>query len=360
VRKAAQALKLRTDASARFEQGLSPELCAYAMQQAVNLIAAIAGGEVAGFVDVYPQKQQEAFVSVTTEKINRILGTSLTGADVADVFVRLGFAYKEQYGVFEVKVPFERLDLTIAEDLVEEVGRIVGYDQVPAVPLPPFENKIETNPNFYAAEKAREELAAQGYSEVFTSVFAESGQRAVANKIGGERPYLRDSLLPGLADALKKNVPNKDLLGLKEIKLFEIGPVWKGGQEAVMVGTISEKGAAQENLLEPLPATQYDELPLSQTGRYQAFSRYPYIVRDVAMWTPAATDDAAVLEQIKKEAGELAVAVRLFDRFEKEGKTSLAYRIIFQSFERTLTEVEVNAIMDKVSQKLKDQGFEIR
>lgn len=360
VRKTSQALKLRTDASARYEQELSPELCAVAMQQAVNVITAIAGGEVAGFVDVYPAPQPKMFANVAVEKVNRVLGAHLTAADVADVFTRLGFGYKEQDGVFEVQVPQERLDITIPEDLVEEVGRIVGYDKVPAVPLPPVDVAPAVNVNFAAAEAIREELMAQGYSEVFTSVFADKGERVVANKVDGVRPYLRDSLVPGLTDALAKNKPNKDLLGLKEVKLFEIGVVWKGGQEVTMIGTVTERQPASERPLETSSAATYTDLPLSTTERYQAFSRQPYIVRDVALWVPADTNADAVRENIKAQAGELCTTVRLFDTFEKEGKKSLAFRLIFQSFERTLTEVEANAAMEKVAATLKAQGFEIR
>ncbi len=360
VRKTAQALKLRTDASARYEQELSPELCAIAMQQAVNVISSIAGGEVAGFVDVYPAPQPKQYASVTLEKINSVLGTHLTGADVADVFTRLGFGYKEQDGVFEVQVPPERLDITMPEDLVEEVGRVVGYDQVPAVPLPTVDVAPVVNVNFAAAEAAREALMAEGYSEVFTSVFADTGERVVANKVDGVRPYLRDSLVPGLTDALAKNKPNKELLGLKEVKLFEIGVVWKGGQEVTMVGTVSDKQPASEKPLETSAAAAYVDLPLSTTERYQTFSRQPYIVRDIAMWTPAGTDANAVAQTIKTEAGELCMTVRLFDTFTKDNRTSLAFRLIFQSFERTLTEAEANAAMDKVSAALKAQSFEIR
>lgn len=360
VRKTAAALKLRTDASARFEQQLSPELAAHGMQNMIEFVQNMIGGEVAGFVDIYPEPQKPMYASVTIEKVNKTLGTQLTGADVADVFTRLGFAYKEQDGVFEVHVPAERLDLAIPEDLVEEVGRIVGYDKVPAVPLPAFDKKPEVNANFYAAEKAREELVMQGYSEVITSVFADKGERVVLNKVDGVRPYLRESLLPSLQDALQKNKPNKDLLGLKEIKLFEVGTVWKGGKELVMLGKVGEKEAANESELKPVEAEQYEQLALSGATRYKTFSKYPYIVRDIALWVPKGTESVEVLESIKREAGELAQTVTLFDTFEKGGKVSLAYRIIFQSFERTLTEAEVNQIMANIGAILVDNRFEIR
>ena len=361
VRKTAATLKLRTDASTRFEQGLSPELCARGMEGMLEFIQHQIGGEVVGFVDVYPEPQQQTFVAVTTEKVNNILGTQLTGADIADVFTRLGFAYKEEDGVFEVQPPLERLDITIAEDLVEEVVRIVGYDKIAATPLPPSQLQPAINAHFYSAEKVREELQAQGYSEVLTSVFTDKGERVVLNKVDGVHPYLRESLVPGLTEALAKNKPNKDILGLTEIKLFEIGTVWKGGKEVVMVGTVTEKEkAAEKALAEDAAATSYQNLPLSTATRYQSFSKYPYIVRDIALWTPADTNAEEVLEMIKTQAGELCVKIYLFDTFTKEGRVSLAFRLIFQSFERTLTEEEVNKIMAELSGILGDKGFEIR
>lgn len=364
VRRTAQALKLRTDASARFEQGLSPELAARGMQGMMEFIQHQTGGEIVGFVDAYPTPQEKTYVSVTLEKINNALGTTLTNADVSDVFTRLGLPYKEEQGVFEVQPPLERLDLVIAEDLVEEVGRIIGYDKVPVVQLPPFSGKVEINQNFAAAEAARAEFIAKGYSGVFTSVFAEVGERAVLNKVDSVKPFLRSNLTDGLTEALKKNIPNKDLLGLKEVKLFEIGTVWKGGKEVVMLGTVSEKSPATETPIEFADTggvKGYDiSYPLSTAERFAQFSKYPYIVRDIAMWTSPTNDEGQVQQTIQKEAGSLAVKVLLFDTFEKQGRVSLAYRIVFQSFDRTLTEVEANQIMEKISAALKAQDFEIR
>ena len=367
VRKTAQALKLRTDASARFEQGISPELAAYGMRAAVELILELAGGEVVGFVDTYPTPQKNASVSVSLAQINKTLGTTFTVEEVSDVFTRLGFQFENgDADTFIVTPPFERLDLIIPEDLIEEVGRIIGYDRVPAVQLPAFTGTVEVNKNFAAAEKIREDLMSQGYSEIFTSVFAEKGERIVANKVDGIRPYLRTTLTDSLTEALKKNIPNKELLGLKEIKLFEIGTVWQNGKEEIMVGSVSEKEKASEKPLTEyiglsyvLPVG-YEELPLSTAARYQSFSKYPYIVRDIAMWTPTGTEPVEVLELIRKNAGDLLVRSILFDRFEKAEKTSLAFRLIFQSFEKTLTDEEVSVTMKKISDTLTARGFEIR
>lgn len=367
VRKTAQALKLRTDASDRFQQVISPELAAYGMQQAVQLIVALAGGEVLGFVDVYPVPQEARAITVQVAKVNAILGTQLEETDVANVFQRLGFSYKNsEVGphCFEVEVPFERLDLTPPiggpEDLIEEVGRIVGYEQVPSEELPIPAVPVAINPSFYAAEKTREELMAAGYSEVYTSVFADTGERSVANKAGGERPYLRTTLLTALREAHERNMHHADLLGVRGVRIFEIGAVWKDGKEITMIGTVDETGGAKERPLVPLNSASYDTLPVSEAERYAPFSRYPSITRDIAMWVPAATSAETVSETIRAHAGKLLARADLFDEFKKGERTSYAFRIVFQSFEKTLTDAEVNGLMIEVSAALTARGYEIR
>lgn len=360
VRKTSRLLALRTDASSRFEQVISPELAACGMVDVVAMIHKVAGGELVGYVDSYPAPLVQKEVSVELSKISRVLGKEISKSEAEDALTRLGFSFREENGVFTVTPPFERLDLSIAEDLVEEVGRILGYREVAAKELPPFAKAPVVNARFAAAERIREDLRSQGYSEVLTSVFADKGERAVANKVDSVHPYLRSTLLDGLTEALKKNIPNKALLELPQVKLFEIGIVWKDGTEKFMVGKVGEKEPANEFELIPLEAPSYQDLPLSGTSRYQSFSRYPYIVRDVALWVPAGTSEEEVSGVIKSMGTNLLVKTYLFDRFEKNERISYAFRLIFQSFERTLADAEVNEVMEKVTAALKEKGWEIR
>ena len=366
VRKTAAALKLRTDASSRFEQVLSPEMAAYGTRVAADLIIKLAGGQLVGFADEYPLRTRRVLnqVSVELSKVNAVLGTKLAESDVADAFKHLDLPFKcsevRPHCIFEVEVPFERLDLVIAEDLIEEVARIIGYDKIPSTELSPSPKKPEVNGNFYAAEHAREELISQGYSEVFTSVFAEKGERMVANKVDGVCPYLRANLTDGLKDALEKNSRNKDLLQLYKVKLFEIGSVWKNTKELAMVGTAEEGGTISEALLETAAASAYDDLPISKTERYQPFSKYPFIVRDIALWVPAGTKSDEVLGVIRMHAGELLVRSEKFDEFTKGEKISYAFRLIFQSFDKTLTDGDANERMESVYDAVKGKGWEVR
>lgn len=374
VRKTAQQLRLRTDASARFEQVISPELAAYGMRAVVELIQELAGGEIVGFVDTYPHPQETKTVSVSLAQINATLGTSLTTHEVANVFTRLGFTFTQNDETCTVTPPFERLDLVIAEDLIEEVGRIIGYDKVPAIALPPFEKKPEVNKNFYWSEKIREHLIAQGFSEVFTSVFADKGERIVANKVDGVRPYLRTNLSDGLADALTKNTRTKDLLGLKQVKIFEIGTVWSGGKEEITYDLAVEKVRGQKTAaeykkeLDTILATLPEEKILHHTSKvesdalntYRPFSKYPFIVRDIALWVPEGTGADDVLVIIREHAGDLLVRVDLFDEFTKGDRVSYAFRLVFQSFDRTLFDGDANERMESVTKALAAHGFEIR
>ena len=361
VRKTAKALNLATDASQRFQQVLSPELAAYGMKSAVDMILKLAGGELVGFADAYPKPVTPWQVAFTAARTSKLLGIEVTAEEIRTSLTHLGFSFKEEpKGTFVVEPPFERLDLQIPEDLIEEVGRMIGYERIPAIELPAFEKQPEANQNFAKAETIREHLRAKGYSDVHTSVFADKGERAVLNKVDSVKPFLRSNLLDGLKDALKKNIPNKDLLGLKEIKLFEIGTVWSGGNEDMHIASIGEKEKAEEGTLADIKPEAIDALPVSTTERYQSFSRYPSITRDIALWVSSDTQSEEVKNVISQSAGNLMSRIDQFDEFKKGDKTSYAFRLVFQSFEKTLTDDEANGAMNAVYEAVKARGWEVR
>lgn len=392
VRKTARALKLRTDASARFEQVLSPELASYGMQQAIDLITQAMGGTLEGIVDVYPRSRENKPVSVSATQVRQVLGDEFGTNEIEDAFKRLSFSYEKNGETYTVTPPFERLDLEIPEDLIEEVGRIIGYDRVPAKDLPPFPKTPAVNKNFYYAEKIRQFLTERGFSEIFTSVFADEGKREVLNKVDSDKPFLRDSLLPGMNVALEKNSHVTDLLGLPDVRLFEIGVVFDKNGERTMLA-IGSKGnkktpKPQDVLTELLQAlggsakaeqkdnavqvdfgalvaklpepSAYEDFSVSTLQRYQPYSKYPYIMRDIAMWMPAGRDLGEVLEAFSFHNKGLLRNAILFDQYQKDGRTSYAFHLAFQSFEKTLQDEEVNAIMENIYADLRGKGYEIR
>lgn len=100
----------------------------------------------------------------------------------------------------------------------------------------------------------------------------------------------------------------------------------------------------------------------SQNKKFKMWSLFPFIARDIAVWVPESVPSSDVLKIIKENAGELVVrGPELFDEFKKEDKISYAFRLVFQSYDRTLTDVEINEIMDKITSKIKENnGWQVR
>src|SRR3989338_6243360 len=129
----------------------------------------------------------------------------------------------------------------------------------------------------------------------------------------------------------------------------------------ILLGTADEGGVKETTLtIQEVTPLGYDDLPISKTERYQPFSRYPFIVRDIAMWVPTQTTPEDVLAVIRAAAGVLLLRSEKFDEFKKGEKTSLAFLLVFQSFEKTLTDAEVNAVMEKVYSAAKEKEWEVR
>ncbi|OGG86094.1 hypothetical protein A2392_01375 [Candidatus Kaiserbacteria bacterium RIFOXYB1_FULL_46_14] len=397
TRKTGQRLKLRTDASARYENGIVPEMVPYGLRAVVDLIIEIAGGEVKGFSEVTKGTTATKTVSVTLSKINSVLGVSLTTDAVSSIFDRFNWQYKTTGEEFEITPPFERTDLTIPEDVIEEVGRIYGYQHVTAV-TPETTPLTVINKRFYYSELVRDALISQGFSEIFTSSFRAKDEIKIANALASDKGYLRSSLRENVKDALQKNAPNADLLGLRQICLFEIGTVFNSSGEHLMLSlgvqspsgykaklddptlaaalkslgdalqqTIeaeSENGVLEINLgalIDQLPSvSNYQDREKPHDVTYHPFSTYPAIARDIAMWADANDKEDEITSILKETSGPLCARITLFDRFEKDGRTSYAFRIVFQSNDRTLTDVEINSIMDGVYKAIQEKGFEVR
>lgn len=369
TRRGAQELKLFTDASLRFQNRPSPELAAYGMRDVLALITDIAGGEVVGVTDVYPTKPMVVPVSVTRTQVGNILGSKYTVADIEEVFRRLGLNTSIENDVFTITPPFERTDLIIPEDLVEEVGRIIGYDKLVPTELPAIEG-VPDQARFRGAERMKDELVEQGFIEVSTQSFAKKGDITLANPLDKNMPTLRTTLEDNLKISLEvaKHVAQLVLAPNQKPKLFEVGTVFpKSGEfvELRMTETVpawGENFPTFDNLsIAKLEDYGKDYVPVQyELGAYKPFSLYPFITRDIALWTPAGTGSEEVMKILRENASELLVRLDQFDTFEKEGRVSCAYRLVFQSAERTLTDDEINGIMATITTALVAKGYEVR
>jgi phenylalanyl-tRNA synthetase beta chain len=232
VRQTARTLGIRTEASARFERGLPPELALAGARRAASLIAELAGGKVhREWPDVYPHPQEPVRIRMKPWIIDEILGVHVPLQESEAILIRLGFHVKVLGdGEWDVLPPVFRLDVTIPEDLVEEVGRVYGYDRVPPTlpglrhdrwtPLQPSTDR--------RLDATREVLAGAGFTETWNPALV-SGRKLealrvsaqgmrVANALSDDMDTLRTSLVPSLVDVVALNRDR----GRSEVCVYEI------------------------------------------------------------------------------------------------------------------------------------------
>ncbi len=397
TRKSSQQLKLRTDASTRFENGIVPEMTEPALAAVVALIMDIAGGTFRGVSETPYTPSSPRPVSITLARLSAALGIDIPNATAAAIMDRFGYPYELSEDTLTVTPPIERTDLVIPEDLIEEVGRMHGYEHIPSVV--PHTGKVpELNKRFYYSEVVRNALTQLGFSEIYTSSFRPKDIVRMKNALASDKAYLRSLLHENLKEALEKNVPNRDLLGLSAVALFELGAVFPGEGErfALALGvrhgmeyrekldkkrldeaceTVAmqlgieltwrttdgiaelDLGALLSKLPEP---TAYTIHALEEPKTYVPFSVYPAVSRDIALWVPEGRDVDVIAERIDELAGDLLARLTLFDTFTKEGRTSYAFRLVFQSGERTLTDTELIPVMERITRGLAAEGYMIR
>ncbi|MHB8587599.1 MAG: phenylalanine--tRNA ligase subunit beta [Candidatus Dormibacteraceae bacterium] len=236
VRQTARALGLRTEASARFERGLPPELALAGARRAASLIAELAGGSVhREWPDVYPRPQEPVRVRLKPWIVDEVLGTHVPLQESEAILVRLGFHLKVLGdGEWDVLPPVFRLDVTIPEDLIEEIGRVYGYDRVPpTLPGRRHDRWIPLVPSLdRRLDSAREVMAGAGFTETWNPALV-SGRRLealriaalamrVSNALSDDMDTLRTSLVPSLVDAVALNRDR----GRNEVRVYEIASAY--------------------------------------------------------------------------------------------------------------------------------------
>lgn len=368
IRKTSRRLNLITDASKRFENEITPEVAYDAARHVVGIIQKVAGGEVVGLSDFYPSPVQPRTLSFSLTDITRLLGTAITLEDVDRWIAEYHIEATKEGDRYTITIPKSRLDITGSHDIAEEVGRMVGYDRIPSSPLPfiPVEQK---DSEYRAVTAVKYWLAQNGFREVMNYTFTKKGDVHVAYGTK-DKSALRSNLSDGLKESYEKNRLNAPLLGISAIRLFEIGTVFIGKEdnqhEEMRVAT-ADKGVFEELPLQEFIKkynidTARSVVPLTIPHKtFKPWSPYPFITRDIAVWVNPS--EQASLETIVTAFAQ-QYCVRepvLFDHFEKEGKTSVAYRLVFQSYEKTLTEAEVEGRFSELIEKIKsEKGFEIR
>lgn len=251
IRQSSRTHALRSDSSTRFEKGMNPERTSKAAQRAAHLIQELASGKVLqGSVCADARKTEPVSISLSVSKMNERLGMNLTPAETAEMFTRLGFSFTEKEDGFVVEAPLRRPDLTIPEDLYEEVARIYGYDNIPAT-LPEGATTQGTLTSYQAnRRRLARYLESAGLNQVVTYSLT-SPEKAKAYKtdeqslitlsmpMSEERSTMRTSLLPHLYDVLSYNVNRKNL----NVHVYEMGSIFLTKE-----ATLSEQPSEREFL----------------------------------------------------------------------------------------------------------------
>ena len=443
VRKTAQKI-LRSEASNRFEKGLDPNRTYMAAERAVKLLEEYAGGTVVGgTVEYNKEDMSDKEIEITYRKINDILGAKISNQDILEVFRKLGFKTNEDGEKITVIVPKRRLDISIKEDLIEEVGRIYGVDNIESkVPVMP----IKMGSYDSTTREIRHKMINLGLNETLSYVLV--NEKEAKNYAGydmksteeiegikllapltEERSTLRCSIITSLYKIYEYNVAHYN----KDVSIFEIGKsFYKKGEEyneenkiaCLMTGNyycgINNnkqvdfyiiKGIAEELLdflgyggrysfivKENMPKELHpgqsalisvnndivgvigkvhpqitkeavyvmeinlDKLLSKKTGKmkYKEISKYPTVKKDIAILADKDIEASQIAMQIKKAAGSLLISSEVFDLYTgkgiPEGKKSLAYSLTFGSNDRTLTDEEINEILNKIIEKLSKIG----
>lgn len=235
IRHTSRRLNLRSESSSRFEKGIATEFVDEAVDRACYLLQTYANGKV--LKDRVSSGELGAFITpidITADKINRTIGFDLSQNDIVTIFNQLGFDTEINDDVITVLVPSRRKDITIKEDLIEEVARIYGYDDIPST-LPVFDKVTsgQLTDRQYKTRMVKEVLEGAGLDQAITySLVSKEDATAFSMQqrqtidllmpMSEGHASLRQSLLPHLIEAASYNVARKN----KDVKLFEIGNVF--------------------------------------------------------------------------------------------------------------------------------------
>jgi len=447
IRKSSHKLVLRSDSSIRFEKGADINGVIYAVNRAAALIQALGEGQVvAGIADCYPQPMPLRQVILRPARVNYLLGTSL-GTDQIQAYIQtLKFDWQEQDGNLNVTIPSYRPDIEMEVDLIEEVARLHGYDDIPAV-LPYGDTTLGSLTKYQVFRDQIKEIMSGSFYEIINYSFVspryfdmlqlpdDSKLRdviKVANPLSEEQSVMRTLILPGLLDTVSRNLARKN----SSLAFFEMGSVFYPRSEglplevlklgAVVAGKLETNWLKQETEMDfyylkgvienlflklgiidlsweeteesgyhpgrsaaiickgktlgvigeihPLVRQNFDIKPRAcaveldmetlfelaeQRVMMEQIIRYPAVERDLAIIVDEQTKAVEALEVIGKQGGDLLQNIIIFDIYAGNqvppGCKSMAFKMTFQSGERTLTEAEVNISMDEIRNGLNTQ-----
>ena len=442
IRRTSNAI-LRSEASNRFEKGLDPNRTYMAIERSCNLLEKYAEAEIVGDMAKYDTTDKsDKIIDITVENINNILGMKLTEEEILDVFERLGFKSTSKGNKITVSVPRRRIDISIKEDLIEEVGRIYGVNNIKGK-LPDIAPKMGSYDK--TLRQIRNKMISLGLNETLSYILVPENEAKMFTKDDYEIVKLLDplsedknTLRHSLSIALYKIYEYNKARNNKDVSIFEIGKSFQKKNyeytETQKVATLMTgeyyvgiekrkvdfyiiKGIAEEILdylgyngrysfvidNDKIPEDMHpgqtalisvnndivgvigkihpkiekedvyileidlDKLLAKKVGKmkYKEISKFPNIKKDLSILVDKNITAQEIELKIKKSAGANLQSYEVFDVYTgkgiEESKKSIAFSLTFGKQDRTLTDEEINEVMNKIIANLeKDFRAELR
>ncbi len=441
IRQTSRQMALRSESSMRFEKGIDPNLCLKAADRACELIEQLGAGKVLkGYIDVFPGKTDLKEIPFNPDKVNRVLGTDICPEEMTDMLNRLEIPIKTTKGDKKAIIPTFRLDMTEEADIIEEVGRMYGYDRLP-ITLPQgnvTHGKLNTYQKY--VNLIKDVLVYSGYFEIYTYSFVSpkvfnsinapdnSALRqaiTLLNPLGEEHSIMRTTLLPNMLDVIGFNLNHK----VGDLRLFETSAVYLPKKlpleelpyenKRIAIGLCGDSMDFHEikkiieTLFAKLRIKNYDflqerhfafhptrcariklgneeigfageihpdvlenyeinkkvyvaELNLdvildNASGKinFESLPKFPASDRDLALVVKEKVLAGDILNTMKEIGGNLLEKVELFDVYQGgqilKGNKSMAFSLTFRAKDRTLTDAEINEIIEKIKTGLHDK-----
>jgi phenylalanyl-tRNA synthetase beta chain len=432
---------LHTDSSHRFERGVDPELPRVAIERATALLLTIVGGDAGPITEKVSESDlpKTQLITLRADRIKRVLGIAIEPASVEDQLTRLGLTVTAaENDSWLVTVPSFRFDIAIEVDLIEELGRLYGYDKLPETRPQGTVLTADISEHSLATHRLQSLLVDRGYQEAITYSFVDpeiqkylaiEGEQgiALANPISADLSVMRTSLWSGLIQAMVHNLNRQH----DRVRLFEVGRSFRGTQDDVeqhrqIAGVLCGSRYAEQWSEQQRPvdffdakadvealldlgrqgdirfvAEQHPALHPGQSARiykddvaigwigalhprlnkpldlnvrvyvfelaltpvldahipsFESLSRFPANRRDLALLVDSATTAGEIDHCLQGVKSDILKSIQLFDVYigdgVEDGKKSIAIAFNLQHAERTLTDEEVDELMQTITQRL--------
>ncbi len=431
-----------SDSSYRFERGVDFAATQAALDRATQLILDICGGQAGAVTEALAELPVRHPVKLRTSRVLRVLGVALKADEIAQILSRLGMVYQQKGEEFTVTPPSYRFDIAIEEDLIEEVARVHGYENIEPAPI---QARMTILPQIEAQRplaRLRQTMVQRDYQETINYAFVEaawerdlcgnSAPVALKNPIASQMSVMRSGLLGGLLGALRTNLARKQ----PRVRLFEIGGCFaaeagsyvqherlaglayggvvpeqwgvparnvdfydvKGDVEALFaprkldfqaaahpashpgrsarilldgraigwIGELHPQWQQQNDLPQAAVWFEVELAALTQSSvpKLTDISRFPPVRRDLAVLVDEEMTVQTLLDAMQAEKAPNVIEVALFDVYRgkgvEQGKKSLAFRVLLQDTQKTLTDNEIEENMSRLVAALQRQGAQLR